>query len=244
MKEDKEEYNWTKDILVDDIIAVVNKKFGTDSPPPMLLVGHSLGGALAIHCANKAISQKLLPSLQGIVVIDVVEGTALDSLQHMPLIIDGRPKQFTHLWECIHYCVSSGMIRNHLSARLSVPPMFRWDEQLRVFKWRTDIMKSKPFWEDWFVGMSDLFLTIPCAKLLMLAGPLFLCVYTDRLDKPLMIGQMQGKYELAVMGLGVGHAVHEDTPHKVAEKLSTFIVRNKFEKMWELNKKLKLKTKT
>ncbi|KZT19621.1 hypothetical protein NEOLEDRAFT_1141737 [Neolentinus lepideus HHB14362 ss-1] len=29
------------------------------------------------------------------------------------------------------------------------------------------------------------------------------------LDKPLMIGQMQGKFQLAVVGGGVGHCVHE-----------------------------------
>jgi protein phosphatase methylesterase 1 len=39
--------------------------------------------------------------------------------------------------------------------------------------------------EDWFKGLSGKFLGSRAGKLLLLAG-------TDRLDKPLMIGQMQG----------------------------------------------------
>lgn len=39
----------------------------------------------------------------------------------------------------------------------------------------------------WFTGLSDKFLAARAAKLLVLAG-------TDRLDTPLMIGQMQGAW--------------------------------------------------
>jgi hypothetical protein len=49
--------------------------------------------------------------------------------------------------------------------------------------------KVLPFWNgidvDWFKGLSGKFLASRAGKLLLLAG-------TDRLDKPLMIGQMQG----------------------------------------------------
>jgi protein phosphatase methylesterase 1 len=45
----------------------------------------------------------------------------------------------------------------------------------------------KPFWEDWFIGLSRKFLEARGGKLLLLAG-------TDRLDKELMIGQMQGLF--------------------------------------------------
>jgi protein phosphatase methylesterase 1 len=51
--------------------------------------------------------------------------------------------------------------------------------------WRTDLAATKPFWEDWFVGLSKKFLEAKGGKLLLLAG-------TDRLDKELMVGQMQG----------------------------------------------------
>ena len=66
---------------------------------------------------------------------------------------------------------------------------------------------------------------------------------TNRLDKPLTIGQMQGKYEFVIVGCGVGHTLHEDAPKKVADKLLRFAERNQFIKMWEMNKKFRLKKK-
>lgn len=53
----------------------------------------------------------------------------------------------------------------------------------------------------WFTGLSNKFLGCRTAKLLLLAG-------ADRLDRDLMIGQMQGKYQLEVYP-DVGHCVHE-----------------------------------
>ncbi len=53
----------------------------------------------------------------------------------------------------------------------------------------------------WFTGLSSKFLASRTARLLILAG-------TERLDKELMIGQMQGKFQLVVIP-GVGHMVHE-----------------------------------
>ena len=55
--------------------------------------------------------------------------------------------------------------------------------------------------QGWFTGLSSKFLASRTARLLVLAG-------TERLDKELMIGQMQGKFQLVVIP-GVGHMVHE-----------------------------------
>ena len=53
----------------------------------------------------------------------------------------------------------------------------------------------------WFTGLSSKFLSARTARVLILAG-------TERLDKELMIGQMQGKFQLVVLA-NVGHMVHE-----------------------------------
>ncbi|KAK3045111.1 Protein phosphatase methylesterase 1, partial [Coniosporium uncinatum] len=66
--------------------------------------------------------------------------------------------------------------------------------------------------------MSDKFLVGKGAKLLLLAG-------TDRLDKPLMIGQMQGKFQMQVFP-AAGHFVQEDMPEKTAELVVEFYKRN------------------
>ena len=53
-----------------DIGNVISSMYGEESAPPIVMVGHSMGGAVAIHTAIK----NLVPSLIGLVVIDVVEG--------------------------------------------------------------------------------------------------------------------------------------------------------------------------
>jgi len=70
----------------------------------------------------------------------------------------------------------------------------------------------------WFSKLSSSFLSQRCAKLLVLAG-------AEALDKELMIGQMQGKYQLSVFQ-DVGHCLQEDAPERLAELLLEFWRRN------------------
>lgn len=44
-----------------------------DNPPPIMIIGHSMGGAIAVHTA----AANHLQSLLGLCVIDVVEGNCL-----------------------------------------------------------------------------------------------------------------------------------------------------------------------
>lgn len=86
----------------------------------------------------------------------------------------------------------SQTIRNLNSARISVPSLLSQDlrppspgTDSRPWTWHTDLAATQPFWEGWFRDLSKKFLKARGGKLLLLAG-------TDRLDKELMIGQMQG----------------------------------------------------
>lgn len=72
-----------------------------DKHPPLILIGHSMGGALAVHIAHS----KLLPNLQVLAVIDVVEGSAMASLTSMPAIIRSRPQQFASEEDAIKWAV-------------------------------------------------------------------------------------------------------------------------------------------
>ena len=80
--------------------------------------------------------------------------------------------------------------------------------------WRTDLRASTPYWKGWFQGLSELFLKVPAAKLLILAG-------RHRLDTPLTIGQMQGKFQIKFFP-NCGHLVQEDDPEDVAAALMEF----------------------
>jgi protein phosphatase methylesterase 1 len=66
--------------MTQDIVAVWQQVFGGSNSSsssservPALLVGHSMGGALAVWAA----ASKQITGLDGMVVIDVVEGTAI-----------------------------------------------------------------------------------------------------------------------------------------------------------------------
>lgn len=331
------------DTLAKDVIKIIFAMYPTEAPP-IILVGHSMGGAVAVHVAHK----RTIPSMAGLVVIDVVEGSALNSLQGMTAFLSGRPQVFSSLSHAIEWSVRSSQLRNIESARVSFPGQLKriatghtataeledgtaiifpcpylqsassatrnmqpsngnsmhqisthlsrvveddtednehppstvdlpeppyensqrapttTDAEEKVldsftpldsivsnirphdslshsclpknpvsqqlpahtvnsqseYTWRVDLMKTQPFWHEWFFGLSQRFLSIPEPKLLLLAG-------VDRLDKTLTIGQMQGKFQMHVFPK-CGHAVQEDSPEKVAECLARFLVRNRF----------------
>lgn len=73
-----DEKNIAVSTMAGDIVALLEELFG-EVPPPIVLVGHSMGGALATHLAASG----LLPTLIGVAAIDVVEGTAVAALPMM-----------------------------------------------------------------------------------------------------------------------------------------------------------------
>ncbi|BGP18138.1 hypothetical protein JCM10213_007744 [Rhodosporidiobolus nylandii] len=188
-----------------------------EEAPALVLVGHSMGGAVVADATNRI--QKDVADVTGVAVVDVVEGTAIEALPGMAALIAGQPKEFDSQEDAIAWHIQSRTINNLASARISVPPLVKpkregADEQV----WRVDLQKTEPYWRGWFTGLSAKFLSCRAAKLLLLAG-------TDRLDKELLIGQMQGKYQLEV-DPHVGHCVHEDAPERTAETLLAFLSRN------------------
>jgi protein phosphatase methylesterase 1 len=186
---------WTEDGSVDndlsidllgrdliDMLELTRSKMSWTELPNVLLIGHSLGGAVVVHVANEA---ALGNKLMGYAVLDVVEGSAMELVQHMQSYLATRPESFPNLDAAIEWHIRSRTLRNPQSARASVPSLLIQTSDGR-WTWRTDLLSTKLYWEDWFTGMSAKFLKGKGAKLLILAG-------TDRLDKELMIGQMQGK---------------------------------------------------
>ncbi|KAK9890860.1 hypothetical protein WA026_012205 [Henosepilachna vigintioctopunctata] len=97
-----------------DSADVLEKIFG-NSDIPVILIGHSMGGAIAVDTA------KLLHCIAGICIIDVVEGTALEALSSMQTILRNRPSSFKSLESAIQWCFKSGQTRNIEAARISMP---------------------------------------------------------------------------------------------------------------------------
>ncbi|CAI5707842.1 unnamed protein product [Peronospora effusa] len=201
--------------MLDHIVPPMVTKVDGDAEseiPQTILVGHSLGGALGVRVAATG----KVPSLVGVMVIDVVEGTAMASLKHMGAILERRPSHFRSYEDAIHWALHSGTVYNPEAVKISLPSQLKQLEDGSVV-WKTDLASSAQYWKDWFVGLSKQFLSLKEAKVLVLAG-------SDRLDTELMRGQMMGKFEMRLM-YSSGHAIQEDCPHEMANAIIEFCGR-------------------
>ncbi|CAK7264776.1 Protein phosphatase methylesterase 1 [Sporothrix epigloea] len=115
--------------LSSDLLAVIQLaqvQMRWPALPPLVLVGHSLGGAVV---TDLAFSGRLntpgtaSSPLLGFAVLDVVEGSAIDALQSMQTYLGARPSGFATLQAGIEWHIRSRTIRNGTSARTSVPAL-------------------------------------------------------------------------------------------------------------------------
>jgi pimeloyl-ACP methyl ester carboxylesterase len=86
--EDESSAAFSCESLVADAVAVLGQVFTAQHV--LVLVGHSMGGALVVRIARACQTS----SIGGVVVVDVVEGTAMAALEHMRGIIQSRPARF------------------------------------------------------------------------------------------------------------------------------------------------------
>lgn len=227
---DRKANNYGLEALTDDFKFALDNLMNRFKIQNMCFIGHSLGGSImSSFLARKGLER--YPVL-GLILLDAVEETAIRSLTLLPALLDLRPKQFNLYDEAIDWHLRTKLLRNEKSARLSVPDLFVEDNEGTLF-WRTDLRSMAVFWDDWFDGMSSKFLRCEgslrnIAKLIILAGG-------DHLDKNLIIGQMQGKYQLIVFGSSsaseeVGHFIQEDSPRKLCVSILEFLNRQKIDK--------------
>jgi protein phosphatase methylesterase 1 len=124
-------------------------------------------------------------------------------------------------------------VQNEDSAGVSMPDQLVYNKEKNAFFWRTDLLASEPYWLGWYEGLTEMFLKLRMAKMLVIAQ-------VDRLDKAMTIAQMQGKIQVSLVD-SVGHVIHEDKPAVVATELLQFISRNRFSDIAALNAKLAFK---
>ncbi|KAJ3380792.1 hypothetical protein HDU92_005767 [Lobulomyces angularis] len=132
--------------LSNDMINVIFQCFTNDNlPPQIVLVGHSLGGAVVVDVAKK----KKLKGVIGVAVLDVVEGTAVESLVHMDSFLSSRPSEFVSVERAIHWTLKSMALHNLESAKISVPSQLIKIEKdgKEIYGWRTNLHNSKPHWD-------------------------------------------------------------------------------------------------
>ena len=88
----------SQDLL--DVIQLTKKEMKWSELPGLVLIGHSLGGAVV---TDLAMSGKLGNAILGYAVLDVVEGSAIDALQSMQSYLSTRPKNFPSIPSAIEW---------------------------------------------------------------------------------------------------------------------------------------------
>ncbi|PAA61719.1 hypothetical protein BOX15_Mlig026503g1 [Macrostomum lignano] len=115
--------DFSLDALTNDAASLLNcllesSDFSANPPSGVVLIGHSMGGAIATHLAYSGLCP--LP-VCALVVIDVVEGSAMEALSSMRGYLASRPSRFPSLQAAIQWCYRSGTVHNLDSARVSFP---------------------------------------------------------------------------------------------------------------------------
>ena len=216
--EPKDELSMSSLILdTEKVLIKINELFPKEK---IIVLGHSLGGAVAVktccHIFKTEFNKDLYDKIQGIIVIDVIEGSAMESLPFMRSVVEKRQSEFNSINEAITY-MSTTQIRNLQSCRVSIPPLLKQIKNKKgkkVYTWKTDLLATEKFWEDWYKDLSKEFLSIKTPKALILTD-------TNELDTPLTVGQMQGKFKLGVIK-GTGHFIMEDDPASMMEQINEF----------------------
>lgn len=181
-----------------------------------IFVGHSLGGSICTSLFQE-LDDSVKEKIVGISMIDIIEKAAILSLKNIEHFLISTPTFFNNVDDAINWHLHNGLLKNRSSAEISIPTLFKTTEIGRI-KRITDLGEFKPYWSKWFTNLSSRFVSLPTSKLLILAG-------NENIDKELIIGQMQGKYQLVVLQ-DSGHFVQEDEPIKIAVILIDFWKRN------------------
>ncbi|GMM54058.1 carboxylesterase-mitochondrial 37S ribosomal protein YmS2 [Maudiozyma humilis] len=182
----------------------------------IILVGHSLGGSICTFTVSH-LSSELKRQLIGVAMLDIVEEAAVDALKKVDHFLASTPNVFPTYKEAVEWHIKHGLSKNRESAKIAIPALFRKFASGKVVR-ITNLSTFRPFWDTWFTGLSHKFVTLPTSRLLILAG-------NDNLDRELIIGQIQGKYQLVVFQ-DSGHFIQEDAALKTALTLIEFWKRN------------------
>lgn len=215
LRYDRQSYN-------DDFVELLERfycehliQFG-ETKLSLVLVGHSLGGSICTF-SYMELPEHLRKRVLGVFMLDIVEEAATLALKNVYSFLSKTPNVFKNYQEAIDWSVRRGFSKNRCSAEVAVPACFRQVLSGKVVR-ITNLKDFEKYWDSWFVGLSQRFVSLPTNKLLLLAG-------NENLDKELIIGQMQGKYQLVVFQ-DSGHFIQEDTPVKTAITLVDFWRRN------------------
>ncbi|RZC41571.1 protein phosphatase methylesterase 1 [Asbolus verrucosus] len=243
------------DTLAEDVIDVLNNLFDS-SELSIVLIGHSMGGAVAVQCSH------LIKTAAGLCVIDVVEGTALDAFykggqtHNVEAAKVSMPGQIINMETGNLAANECDIIELKSAAELSMPfkkeiiaspvtivELEEEEEETncsdcgkpplpKTAKTEFSSSEDGPKYT-WRIDLSKTerfwsgwFKGLSQKFLDIRIPKLLLLANIHGLDTALTVGQMQGKFQLQVLSKS-GHAIHEDQPHNVAEIIGGYLVKQK-----------------
>ncbi len=199
--------------LVEDISKVIKDLSDIIETRRIVVIGHSVGGSIA---ANIAANES---SVAGVIVIDLVEETALESLQHMRAVLDSWPSSFNEVSDCIKWSTKMRRPQSMRCAEISIPPLLKFNPTTSRYEWTTALGLFEEHWESWFEGFDSSFLDLTIPHCLLLAS-------AERLDSKMCAAHMQGLYELHVVQGGMGgHFIQEDNSEETLGIIVNFLKR-------------------
>lgn len=171
----------------------------------VILMGHSLGGAVLTRVASVSSLEK---AVLGLVVIDAIEEVANASIGKIASVLAHRPRSFASLEEATAKARGpAGKLS--LADQLCKQGDGRWT-------WKADLEAMRPFWPAWFAGQDERFLRVGCPRLLITSDV--------ELSRLLLVGQMQGRFQLLRVR-DSSHMLHEECPEQLSSTVTAFIKR-------------------
>jgi len=120
-----DETQMDQDTLIEDTLQMLDYTHKRYPDRSILILGHSMGGSIAIKTMARIEAMpndvELKKVIKAILIIDVVEGTAMEALPFMEQIVKNRPPQFPDMRSVVKYGIQSGQVKDMKSARVSMP---------------------------------------------------------------------------------------------------------------------------
>ncbi|KAH0576809.1 Protein phosphatase methylesterase 1 [Spironucleus salmonicida] len=188
-----------------DINTVIEQLLPNKEQIPLIIFGHSLGGSLATAVEPQNCK------LQGIVLIDISENVALQSLPNMQIYLKKKPKVVNGPEAYAEWLIRTNQLLRKESACIQAQNLVSEGKVI------TDLSKSEKYWEQWFKGMNERWINRQVWKMLLVSS-------MNKLDKDFEIAHMQGKMNVDVIRNCI-HNLHEDSPLDFLQVTTRFLRR-------------------
>lgn len=139
--------------IINDTLRVLKKVNDLYPEDTIIIIGHSFGGSVAIKTCCEVLKSEsetsLYDKIQAILVVDVVEGSAMEALPFMMNVVSNRQKEFGSIAEAINY-MHKTQIKNLESACVSIPPLLKEIKGSlgkTTYEWKTDLVSSEQYWK-------------------------------------------------------------------------------------------------